>query len=138
MKAKVLEVVTANMLSLYMKAKCFHLNVTGPRFYGDHKTYDGIADVALEWFDVLAERMRALDEEVESSPKWAISLSVMADTAKSTSDAESMAEDMLAGLEAISEYINAKLNEADNTTQNILQEVDAALGKQMYFVRSSL
>lgn len=138
MKANALEVITLNTMALFLQAKKFHLNVTGPRFYGDHKTYDGIADVGMEWFDTLAERMRALDMTICTCPKLIDKLSMMDTGADEDSSAEEMAQAMLASLEEFSEFLQAAFEGVDATTSNMLQELDAALGKQIYFVRSSL
>lgn len=138
MKTNALEVATLNTMALYLQAKMFHLNVTGPRFYGDHKTYDGIAEVGVTWFDVLAERMRALDMKVCTCPKMVDKLSMMDDGADEDSSAEDMAKCMLESLEEFSEFLQASFDGLDDTTSNMLQELDAELGKQIYFVRSSL
>lgn len=138
MKTGSLEVITLNTMALFLQAKMFHLNVTGPRFYGDHKTYDGIAAVGMEWYDILAERMRALDMTVCSCPKMVAKLSIMDSGADEDSSAEEMAKSMLASLEEFSELLQASFDSVDATTSNMLQELDAALGKQIYFVRSSL
>ena len=138
MKTNALEVITLNTMALYLQAKLFHLNVTGPRFYGDHKTYDGIADVGIEYFDVLAERMRALDMTVPSSPEAVAKVSVMDDGADEDSSADEMVKTMLSSLEEFSELVQAAFEATDATTSNLLQELDAALGKQIYFVRSSI
>lgn len=133
-----LEVLTANMIALQMKAKLFHLNVTGPRFYGDHKTYDGIYEVADDWFDILAERMRSLQKPVRVCPEWVMTYTMLDMEANEDSDADSMIECMLCCLTIISEYLNAHLDEYDDTTLSIVQDLDAELGKQIYFVRSSI
>lgn len=133
-----LEVLTATMISLQMRAKMFHLNVTGPRFYGDHKTYDGIYEVADEWFDVLAERMRALEMKVCVCPAWVMTLSIETDNTDEDSSAEEMAQSMIKFLEDISEFINDDCDDLDDTTLNMVQELDTEIGKQLYFVRSSL
>lgn len=133
-----LEVLTANMVALQMQAKMFHLNVTGPRFYGDHKTYDGIYEVADEWFDILAERMRALEMPVCVCPAWVLTHSLIDSGAGEESSAEDMAVAMVASLTILSEHINDKFDDFDDTTLNIVQELDAELGKQLYFVRSSI
>lgn len=133
-----LEVLTANMVALQMQAKLFHLNVTGPRFYGDHKTYDGIYEVADRWFDVLAEWMRALEMPVCVCPAWVLTHSLIDSGASESSSAEDMAVAMVASLTILSEHINEKFDDFDDTTLNIVQELDAELGKQLYFVRSSI
>ncbi|MGL5016377.1 MAG: hypothetical protein ACRC6V_19180 [Bacteroidales bacterium] len=133
-----LEVLTANMVALQMQAKMFHLNVTGPRFYGDHKTYDGIYEVADEWFDILAERMRALEMPVCVCPAWVLTHTLIEGGAGEEDTADAMARTMMSSLEIISEHINEKFDNFDDTTLNIVQELDAELGKHLYFVRSSL
>ena len=133
-----LEVLTANMVALQMQAKMFHLNVTGPRFYGDHKTYDGIYEVADEWFDILAERMRALEMPVCVCPAWVLTHTLIEGGAGEEDTADAMARTMMSSLEIISEHINEKFDNFDDTTLNIVQELDAELGKHLYFVRSSI
>lgn len=136
--ASPLEIITANTMSLYMLAKNFHLNVTGPSFYGAHKTFDGIADMAIEWFDTLAERMRALEMPVCSHPMWVMDMCMMDRSADENSSCEEMLDCMLSSLENVSTYICANGPSMDPTTDNMLQELDRDIGKQMYFVRSSL
>ena len=134
-----LEVLTANMVALQMQAKMFHLNVTGPRFYGDHKTYDGIYEVADDWFDILAERMRALEQKVCVCPAWVLTHSLIDNPAvDESSDATAMALTMSSTLTTLSSFINRSLDEFDETTISIVQDLDAELGKQLYFVRSSI
>lgn len=135
--AKQLEVITANMMGLFLLAKCCHLNVTGPRFYSDHKTYDNLAATALEWYDTLAERMRALEIPVVSTAEWVDDANLLEEV-NYDDDADSMAEGVLGSLTNLSEYINKNQGKVDNTTSNILQELDAELGKHAYFIRSSL
>lgn len=138
--SKALEVSAANMVALKVQAKCFHLNVIGPRFYGDHKTYDGIASLADEWFDTIAERMRALDIKVVSTLEWAEDASLLSDSADEESDADSMVECMVESLDNIIEFLRASYEEKglDVASSNMLQELETDLGKQLYFVRSSI
>ena len=138
--SKALEISAANMLALKVQAKCFHLNVTGPRFYGDHKTYDGIAEVADGWFDTIAERMRALGIKVVSTLEWADDASLLSDIADEDSDADSMVECMVESLENIIEFLRNSYEEKglDVASSNMLQELETDLGKQLYFVRSSI
>lgn len=133
-----LEVLAANMVALQMQAKMFHLNVTGPRFYGDHKTYDGIYEVADEGFDILAERMRTLNQPVCVCPQWVMTYSILDDSADENSGAELMAKSILQSMENISAHILYMDGKVDPTTLTIVQDLDAELGKHIYFVRSSI
>lgn len=132
-----LERLCANTLNLYLKAKCYHLNVTGPRFYGDHKTYDGIASTAMEWFDIFAERMRTLGQKVPSTSGW-LEENEMFSPGDSELSAEEMAEDLLSSMENMSVYVQVACMGMDDTTLNMAQEFDSDIGKHIYFVRSSL
>lgn len=134
-----LEVILGSLMCLYIKAKRYHFNVTGPTFHGDHVTFDGIADGALEWYDVIGERMRALDIPVCACPARHAEVAVF-DTMGVPTDApaKAMLAEMLHSLERLSTACNSGKFEGGPTTENILQEVDAFVGKQMYFVRSSM
>lgn len=137
-QATPLEVITANMLCLYMKAKLFHLNAVGEGFYGAHKTFDKIAGLGTDWFDILAERMRALQLPVCVCPAWASELDLLNDDVSYDGEIDEMYGCMTGDLEVLSNYINAHVNSYDGTTGNILQELDAQLGKFAYFTRSSI
>lgn len=137
-KERMLEVLTANMVALQMQAKMFHLNVTGPRFYGDHKTYDGIYEVADEGFDILAERMRTLNQPVCVCPQWVMTFSILDDSADENSDATLMAKSILQSMKNISAHILSMDGKVDPTTLTIVQDLDAELGKHIYFVQSSI
>lgn len=132
-----LERLCANTMNLYMKAKCYHLNVTGPRFHSDHVTYDGIAVTALEWFDIFAERMRRLDQKVPSTTEWMVE-NEMFNPGNPDASADEMVEDILASMENMSVYVQVACDDMDDTTLNMAQEFDADIGKHIYFVRSSI
>lgn len=133
-----LEVILGSLMCLYIKAKRYHFNVTGPTFYGDHKTYDKIADGALEWYDVIGERMRALMIPVCACPERHAEVSVIAGGIPTSAPADAMCGDMLSSLQVLSDTCNIGKFEGGPTTENIIQEVDAFLGKSIYFVRSSM
>lgn len=133
-----LEVLTANMIALQMQAKMFHLNVSGPRFYGDHKTYDGIYEFADKWFDVLAERMRTLNQPVCVCPQWVMTYSMLDDSADEGSAAELMVKSILQSMNNISAHVLFMDGKVDPTTISIIQDLDAELGKHIYFVQSSI
>ncbi|MGL4352805.1 MAG: ferritin-like domain-containing protein [Aeromonas popoffii] len=133
-----LEVLAANMVALQMQAKMFHLNVSGPRFYGDHKTYDGIYEFADEWFDVIAERMRTLNQPVCVCPQWVMTYSMLDDSADEGSAAELMAKSILQSMKNISSHVLYMDGKVDPTTISIVQDLDAELGKHIYFVQSSI
>lgn len=124
--------------ALYMKAKHYHFNTTGPNFHGDHVTYDGIAAGALEWFDVIGERMRALNMPATVTLESLMNHSALPASVPAEAEARAMLSEMLRSLTFVSEMCNTGSYEGGPTTENIIQEIDAFIGKQMYFIRSSM
>jgi len=133
---EILHVVLSNLVMLSIKAKNFHWNVTGPGFYGDHKTYDDIYTGAIDYIDTIGERLRALQIKVNATLSFFDKTNIIDDGDEEANPAE-MKEDMLESLEAFCTHICGAMMATDPTTSNILQEVDAWAGKMAFFVRSS-
>lgn len=137
--AVTLPALVGNLTLLYIKAKNYHWNTSGPSFYGDHHTFDGIQEGALDWVDTIGERIRALQE-----PICACAGAYLEDSwfpeGDFTLDAEGMKSDMVKTLDCISSHLMdmIKGGEFDDVTSNILQDLCAFIDKQNYFVRSSL
>lgn len=127
-----------SLMALYMKAKHYHFNTTGPNFHGDHVTYDGIAEGALEWFDVVGERMRALNIPATVTLESLMNHSRIPASVPAEADAKAMLGEMMRTLMIMSDMCNSGDFEGGSTTENIIQEIDAFIGKQLYFVRSSM
>lgn len=133
---EVLQVSLASLEILRIKAKNFHWNTCGPNFYGDHHTYDGIADTALESIDKIGERIRYLGYCVTATAACYKECSVV--TEDMFEDAESMKSDMVNALECVSCYMTEGIDILDQVTANMFQDMIASINKQCYFIRSSL
>lgn len=134
-----LQELLGNLTLLYIKAKDFHWNVSGPEFYGLHKTFDGIQDVALDWADTIGERMRALQIPVRSTAATYVEQAWYPE-AEFDMDAEAMKADMVKTLECISSHLMEDIGAEvmDEVTLNMMQDLCANIDKQCYFVRSSI
>lgn len=133
-----LQSLVGNLTLLYIKSKNYHWNVSGLGFHGLHETFDGLQEVALEWADIIAERMRACE-----LPVCACAEAYLSDSWFKEGDfklqRDEMVEDMVRTLEIISGHVLVMIQSEQNpVTQNILQDLAASIDKQAYFLRSSL
>lgn len=132
-----LQVLVGNLTLLQIKAKNYHWNVTGESFYGDHHTFDGLADLVEDWIDTIAERMRALQEPVDARADLYLE-SMWFSEGDHEIDRDDMVGGMVSTLETVATHLYSMIRDADNpVTQNILQDLCADLEKQAYFLRSS-
>lgn len=63
-KEKIAELVNpiiADQFVLYVKARNYHWNITGPHFYMLHQKFEELYDLLADDIDELAERLRAID-----------------------------------------------------------------------------
>lgn len=133
-----LQNLVGNLTLLQIKAKNYHWNVSGESFYGDHHTFDGLADLVEDWIDTIAERMRALQQPVNASAAFYLE-NLWFTEGDYELDRDEMVEGMVSTLETVSTHLYTMIRDEENpVTQNILQDLCANLEKQAYFLRSSL
>lgn len=134
-----LQALVGNLTLLYIKAKNYHWNVSGPEFYGLHRTFDGVQEGTLEWVDTIGERMRALQKPVCACAGLYLKDAWFAE-GDHTDSAGDMKQDMTNTLEAISHKLMDMISgkACDEVTLNILQDLCAFIDKQAYFVRSGI
>lgn len=137
-----LQELLGNLELLYVKAKNFHWNVHGVNFRSNHLMFDGIQEVALEWADLIAERMRAIGEPVDARSCRFIKDAWFPEVEQSTLDENGMVKDMALTLTCMCEHICDMICSpqftADPITQNKLQDLGHEIDKQFYFVSSSM
>ena len=138
-KVDSLQSITGNLELLYIKAKDFHWNVTGPEFRPLHLTFDGIQETALEWADTMAERMRALDIKVVATAARYLKDAWFPE-AKPNMTADEMKHDMVLTLKCISAHLQDCIRSKvfDEVTSNQLQDLCHQIDKHNYFVKSSI
>lgn len=134
-----LQALVGNLTLLYIKAKNYHWNVSGPEFYGLHHTFDGIQEGALDWVDTIGERMRSLQQPVCACAGAYLKDSWF-DEGDFQASAGDMKQDMTKTLEVMSSHIMSMITGGafDEVTSNKLQDLCSFIDKQTYFVRSSI
>lgn len=134
---QLLDKVISSVVYLRLTSHMAHFNVTGPSFYSDHKTYEGVYEFLDEWIDKLGERITALGHPVDIHPECLTGDCVVFPTGHEdpVQDAKGLCMGVLTKLEAISGYINSIFRQVDETTANMLQELCLGIDKQIYFVR---
>ena len=67
--------VLADQFVLYVKARNYHWNVTGPQFYALHGVFENIYDELADDIDKVAERIRSLGMKTPGTMKefWELS-----------------------------------------------------------------
>lgn len=134
---ELLSKVLASVAYLRLTSHMAHFNVTGPSFYSDHKTYEGVYGFLDEWIDKLGERITALGHPVDIHPECLTGDCVVFPSGHTAvdQDAKGLCLDVLSKLQAISDFINSIFRQVDETTANMLQELCLGIDKQIYFVR---
>lgn len=86
--AQILNRTLGNEMTLYVKTKNFHWNVTGPNFSEYHKLFDEQADTIIGFVDEVAERVRVLDIPAAGAMTQYLELKTLAEEKGSLSAAE--------------------------------------------------
>lgn len=118
-----LQVLEADVYTLYLKTQYYHWNVTGPHFGSLHKLFDEQYHDLADAVDTIAERIRALDEVAPGSFKEFMALKTL-EEAQPDLDALEMVEDLAQSHIAVCELMTGicELAEAegDEATLNLL------------------
>ncbi len=69
--------ILANTYSLYLKTQNYHWNVTGPSFKALHELFQSHYEEMIPAIDLLAERIRTLDEKVDGTYEHFAKLSII-------------------------------------------------------------
>jgi starvation-inducible DNA-binding protein len=91
----------ADTFSLYLKTHYFHWNVTGPMFSTLHELFEEQYTELWGAIDVIAERIRALDEYAPGTYSQFAKLSSVAEATPSVPHAKEMIAQLLEGQEAV-------------------------------------
>ncbi len=136
--AEALAPLLADLVVLALQAKQAHWNVTGEQFKPLHELFDAMTDEYRGWYDLVAERLRALGEPADGR------LAALAGTA-----VEEMPEGNLPGERAVvlllervdglvarTREILVPLGESDPVTQDMVIGVVEGLEKQAWMLRA--
>ncbi|OGU33181.1 MAG: DNA starvation/stationary phase protection protein [Ignavibacteria bacterium GWA2_35_9] len=112
--SELMKEVLADQFVLYVKARNYHWNVTGPQFYGLHavfeKTYDELADD----IDSVAERIRVLGSKVPSTMKEFWEISTLEEKPGNYPEYPVMVQTIVNDFETIIEKLNSAAHKMQN------------------------
>ncbi|MGD9742445.1 MAG: Dps family protein [Dongiaceae bacterium] len=133
--------VLADSYTLYLKTHNFHWNVTGPMFNTLHLMFEQQYTELATAVDLLAERIRALDQPAPGSYKQFAKLSTIKE-AEGVPAAEEMIAQLVAGQEAVARTARRAFAAAekggDQPTADLLTERMQVHEKNAWMLRSLL
>lgn len=125
----VIEVALASSLDLYSQVKQAHWNVIGPHFIAYHELFDQIAEHAIKWIDLLAERSATLGGVPQGTVRMSASLTRLPDytlgAAEGPSHVEALSERLTVYAALIREGAHRMDEEklGDLATQDLFVEI---------------
>jgi len=134
-----LQSALVELIDLSLQAKQAHWNVTGPNFRSLHQQLDEMTDQYRDWYDLVAERLRALVVFPDGRPGV-----VAVQGLERLMAGELRAEDVLAyfsrRLGTTADGLRGRIASCGNdlATQNIYIEVLAGIDKQRWMIRASM
>jgi len=133
--------VLADSYTLYLKTHNFHWNVTGPMFNTLHLMFEQQYTELATAVDLLAERIRTLDQPAPGSYKQFAKLSTIKE-AEGVPAAEEMIAQLVAGQEAVARTARRAFAAAekggDQPTADLLTERMQVHEKNAWMLRSLL
>jgi starvation-inducible DNA-binding protein len=125
----VLEVALASSLDLYSQVKQAHWNVIGPHFIAYHELFDQVAEHAIKWVDLIAERTATLGGVPQGTVRMSATLTRLPDYTLGAAEGPSHVEALSERLQHYCALIreSAERMEQDDmqdlATQDLLIEV---------------
>lgn len=132
----------ADTFDLYGQLKQAHWNVKGRDFYQLHQLFDVLAECALEWADLLGERVTALGGYAMGTVRMSASSSRLPEF---PTDIREGMDFVRALVERYGNYcgttragITATEELGDPTTSDLMTEISRDADKNLYFLESHL
>lgn len=127
---------------LYVKTQNFHWNIVDPRFYFLHKMLEEQYRELAEAADLIAERIRALNEKSPGSMNEFLRLSSLREAEEKVYTGDEMIQILAEDHEALSRCLQEKVDEAsklhDDGTVDILISRIRSHDKTAWLLRSHL
>lgn len=135
----ILEGALSGTVYLYLLMKTAHWNIRGPRFIALHELFDEVAQSMLEFVDVVAERIAALDAPVNGALPQSLEQQDLA-LKDLTEDGylELVHRLLMRRVGELHDEIEVFERTGDSTTVDILTELLRETEKQAWLVRSHL
>jgi starvation-inducible DNA-binding protein len=134
-----LQRVLVDLIALHLNGKQAHWNVVGHNFRDLHLQLDEIVDLAREYGDTIAERMRALDAAPDGRPATVAETTTLPQLQpgeKSTIDTVEALTAQLRGAAGTARGVHDDVDAEDPSTADLLHQLIDALEKQAWLLSS--
>jgi starvation-inducible DNA-binding protein len=132
----------ADSINLQLQSKQAHWNVRGPHFYSLHKLFDEVVDQAIEFTDLMAERIAALGGIAEGTLPAVTPRTKLPVYPLTARDGRDHVEALSTSLAAFGKLVRAAIDEAANggdaDTADLFTEVSRETDKVLWFVEAHL
>lgn len=122
--SELLKEVLGDQFVLYVKARNYHWNVTGPQFYGLHTVFENIYDELADDIDKVAERIRSLGMKTPGTMKEFWELSSLEEKPGNYPGSMAMVQEIANDFVTIIEKLNSASLKMQST---VIDEVSADL-----------
>jgi starvation-inducible DNA-binding protein len=107
--------ILADQFILYVKARNYHWNVTGPHFYGLHALFENIYDELADDIDKVAERIRSLGMNTPGTMKEFWELSSLEEKPGNYPESLMMVQEIATDFETIIEKLKSSANKMQSS-----------------------
>lgn len=132
----------ADSIDLMHQAKQAHWNVKGPNFIALHKLFDDVFDAAVEYTDLLAERVVELGGTAEGTIHIATKRSALEEYPLQTTAERDHVETLSSALAVFGAGTRHAIDQADELgdkgTADIFTEISRGVDKYLWFVEAHL
>ena len=144
-RSKVVEYLNQNLADAFdflSQSKQAHWNVKGSDFYQLHKLFDEIAGEAIEWVDMVAERVTALGGYATGTVRMAAGSSQLPEFPTDITDGMDFVQALVERLAAYSNSCREGIDQTDKwgdvDTSDLLTEISRCADKYLYFLEAHL
>lgn len=132
----------ADAFDLYSQAKQAHWNVKGPEFFQLHELFDKLADEALGYVDLIAERVTALGGTAAGTVRMSAAASRLDEYPLDVSRKLSSIEALVGAYASLAETTRAAIETAEHVsdadTADLFTEVSRGIDKSLWFLEAHL
>jgi starvation-inducible DNA-binding protein len=141
--ATLLKDILADQHIIYMKARNYHWNITGPYFFTLHIKFEEIYTQFALQIDLVAERIRTLNEKVPGTMAEFVTMSSLKEDSNRNTDAVVMASNLAADLLSLSKKMKESALEMqkefeDEITAGMLYSYAEGFDKDAWMLKSFL
>ncbi|HXF95032.1 MAG TPA: DNA starvation/stationary phase protection protein [Gemmatimonadales bacterium] len=136
----VLQALLVDLVALSLETKQAHWNLTGPLFQPLHELFDRFTDTYREWYDEVAERLRALGVPADGRPATVAATTKVGELPGGLVSDRDALQAVLAQIEGVAARLRERLpalGEDDPATQDLAIAIVRGLEKQAWMLRAT-